>query len=100
MRLKRSFATCRISSLPQADWARLRPSLLILDDVFTVDRPAVFPVGKDRPILFSAFAWADILLTLFHTGDFGGMMEKPFYGLHVLKPGLFLERERKVGRLK
>lgn len=82
-----------------ADWARLRPSLLILDDVFTVDRPAVFPVSKDRPILFSALAWADVLLTL-DTGDFGGLMEKPFYGLHVVKPGLFLERERKFGRLK
>ena len=82
-----------------ADWARLRPQLLILDDVLTVDRPAVFPVGKDRPILFSALAWSDILLTL-DKGDFGGLMEKPFYGLLVLKPGTFLERERAAGRLK
>jgi len=39
--------------------------------------PAVFPSGKDRPILFSALAWADILLTL-DWGDFGGLMDKPF----------------------
>jgi predicted nucleic acid-binding protein len=82
-----------------ADWATLRPNLLVLDDVFTLDRPAVFPVSKDRPILFSALAWADILLTL-DRGDFGGLMEKPFYGLLVLKPGSFLERERVGGRLK
>ncbi len=82
-----------------ADWVKLRPSLLILDDVYTVDWPAVFPVGKDRPILFSALAWADILLTL-DKSDFGGLMEKPFYGLLVLKPGVFLERERAAGRLK
>ena len=82
-----------------ADWARLRPDLIVLDDVFTVNWPAVFPVGKDRPILFSALAWADILLTL-DKGDFGGLMAKPFYNLLVLKPGTFLERERTAGRLK
>ncbi|MCE9631490.1 MAG: hypothetical protein K8S94_12355 [Planctomycetia bacterium] len=30
----------------------------------TIDKPAVFPVEKDRPILFSALASADVLLTL------------------------------------
>ena len=81
-----------------ADWVRLRPSLLVMDDVLTLDRPVVFAAGKDRPILLSALAWADILLTL-DRGDFGGLMDKPFYGLPVLKPGLFLERERAAGRL-
>ena len=81
-----------------ANWARLRPGLLVMDDVLTLGLPVVFPAGKDRPILFSAVAWADILLTL-DRGDFGGLMEKPFYGLLVLKPGLFLERERAAGRL-
>ena len=76
----------------------MRPALLILDDVLTLDRPAVFEAGKDRPILFSALAWADMLLTL-DRGDFGGLMDKPFYGLHVLKPGVLLERERAAGRL-
>ena len=69
-----------------------------MDDVLTLDRPAVFPAGKDRPILFSALAWAEILLTL-DWGDFGELMEKPFYNLLVLKPGLFLQRERIAGRL-
>lgn len=70
----------------------------MVPDIFTLDWPAVFPVSKDRPILFSALAWADVLLTL-DTGDFGGLMEKPFYGLQVVKPGVFLERERSAGRL-
>jgi predicted nucleic acid-binding protein len=86
-------------TLASAEWAKLRPHLLILDDVFTVDRPTVFEVAKDRPILFGALAWADMLLTL-DRSDFGGLMEKPFYGLLVLKPGHFLERERAAGRLK
>ena len=82
-----------------ADWARLRPALLLMDDVLTLDRPAVFEGGKDRPILFSALAWADVLLTL-DRSDFGGLMGRTFYGLLVLKPGTFLERERAAGRLR
>jgi hypothetical protein len=31
-----------------------------MDDVLALDRPAVFPVTTDRPVLFGAFAWADI----------------------------------------
>ena len=82
-----------------AEWARLRSALLVMDDVLTLDRPAVFHAAKDRPILFSALAWADVLLTL-DRGDFGSLMDKPFYELLVLKPGVFLERERGAGRLK
>jgi predicted nucleic acid-binding protein len=82
-----------------ADWVGLRPALLVMDDVLTLDRPAVFEAGKDRPILFSALAWADVLLTL-DQGDFGGLMDKPFYGLQVIKPGKFLEQERAAGRLR
>ncbi|HUD48657.1 MAG TPA: hypothetical protein VMR33_17625 [Candidatus Baltobacteraceae bacterium] len=81
-----------------ANWARLRPSLLVMEDVLTLGLPVVFPAGKDKPILFSALAWADVLLTL-DWADFGGLMKKPFYGLAVLKPGQFLERERAAGRL-
>ena len=81
-----------------ASWVRLRADLLVMDDVLTLGLPVVFPAGKDKPILFSALAWADILLTL-DRGDFGGLMDKPFYGLVVLKPGLFLKCERAAGRL-
>lgn len=54
-------------------WARLRPAILVMDDVLTIDRPAVFQAAKDRPILFSALAWADVLLTL-DRGDFGELL--------------------------
>lgn len=48
-----------------------------MDDVLTLDRPAVFLAGKDRPILFGALAWADVLLTL-DQNDFGALMDKHF----------------------
>jgi hypothetical protein len=80
-------------------WARLRGELLVLDDVLTVDRPVIFAAGKDRPILFSAVAWTDVLLTR-DTGDFGDLLGGSFYELLVLTPGAFLQRERSAGRLK
>jgi hypothetical protein len=51
-------------------WIGLRSDLLLMDDILTLDRPVVFSAGKDRPVLFSALAWADALLTL-DSGDFG-----------------------------
>lgn len=79
-------------------WARLRSELVLLDDVITLDRPVVFPPAKDRPILFSALAWADVLLT-HDRGDFGRLLGTEFYKLAILSPGNFLERERAAGRL-
>ena len=81
-----------------AEWARLRQVLLVMDDVLTVDRPVVFPAGKDRPILFSALAWSDLLLTL-DRGDFAPLLGQSFHGLRVMKPGQFLRQERESGRL-
>jgi predicted nucleic acid-binding protein len=82
-----------------ADWVRLRRQLRIEDNVLSLDRPAVFVPAKDRPILFSALAWSDVLLTL-DTRDFGELLDKEFYGLAVLRPGAFLERERAMDRLR
>jgi hypothetical protein len=81
-----------------AQWAKFRADLLVLDDVLTLDRPAIFPAGKDRPILFSALAWADVLVTR-DTADFGAILGRSFYELQVLTPGHFLQRERQAGRL-
>jgi hypothetical protein len=47
-----------------SDWIHLRADLIIQDDVVTLDYANVFAAAKDRPILFSALAWADTLLTL------------------------------------
>jgi predicted nucleic acid-binding protein len=91
-----------LSHFPAAasvDWNRLRGELLLMEDVFTVDRPAVFAPAKDRPILFSALAWADVLLTL-DRGDFETLLRNEFYGLTILTPGQFLMRERATERLK
>ena len=76
----------------------MRADLLLEDDIVTIDRGTVFATAKDRPILFSALAWADVLLTL-DRGDFEPLGGE-FYGLTILTPGSFLQRERTAGRLK
>jgi len=61
------------------------------------DRVGVFAPAKDRPVLFSALAWAEVLLTL-DRGDFGALLGGSFYDLLILTPGMFLKRERTAGR--
>jgi hypothetical protein len=89
----------KLPPVAMANWPTLSPKLTIVRDIWTIDRPAVFAPAKDRPVLFTAAAWAKILLTL-DSGDFGALMETHFYHLEVMKPGTFLERERAAGRLK
>ena len=91
-----------LSDLPpiaSATWNELRAQLELREDIFTIDRPAVFGPAKDRPILFGALAWADVLLTL-DRNDFGPLMGGRFYGLRILRPGMFLEEERAEGRIR
>jgi predicted nucleic acid-binding protein len=82
-----------------AEWLRLKRLLLLADDMVTIDRPAIFMAGKDRPILFTALAHAQVLLTL-DRGDFRDLLGGSFYELTILLPSDFLERERSSGRLK
>ncbi len=78
-------------------WPRLQAQLTRVPDVLTVDRPVVFSRGKDRPILLSALAWADVLLTL-DRADFMDLLGQQFYDLRLRTPGMFLAEERAAGR--
>lgn len=80
------------------NWAQIRTKLEMVPDVLTFEWPAVFAPARDRPILFTASAWAEVLLTL-DRRDFADLLGTSFYGLVILKPGDFLQRERTSGRL-
>lgn len=80
-------------------WQNLRPALAVVADELTHPWPVVFPAAKDRPVLFTAASMADVLLTL-DRADFGAVMTTGFYGLAVMKPGDFLQRELSLGRLR
>jgi len=80
------------------EWQKLRPALSVVSDELTHPWPVVFSAAKDRPVLFTAASMADVLLTL-DRADFGAVMTTGFYGLSVMKPGDFLQRERALGLL-
>jgi hypothetical protein len=61
-----------------------------VDNVLTRDRPAVCEPAKDRPRLFTALAWSDVLLTL-DRADLGSLLGSAFYGLPILTPAMSLE---------
>ena len=88
----------KFSTTSTAEWLRLRPQLVIVDDVVSLDRALVFPVSKDRPVLLSALASAQVLITL-DREDFLGVLGTQCYGLPILLPYDFLEWERAAGRL-
>ena len=81
------------------DWVALRTMLTIEEDELTLDWPIVFEASKDKPVLFSALACADVLLTL-DRRDFGMFLGGTAYGLRVSTPGEFLRTEREEGRLR
>jgi len=89
----------RLGAAADKTWPVLLAQVTIVPDVLTADRPVVFSPSKDRPILLSALAWADVLLTL-DRADFVELLGQQFYELRVLTPGSFLEQERVAGRAK
>jgi predicted nucleic acid-binding protein len=79
-------------------WISLRAKAVIENDELTFDWPLVFDVTKDKPVLCTALACADALLTL-DRRDFQSLLGKSVYDLRVLTPGEFLGSERTAGRL-
>jgi len=81
-----------------AVWVGIRSKISLVDDVVSINRPLVFPATKDRPVLITALAWADVLLTL-DRQDFINALGSSCYGMPILLPAEFLIRERNQGRL-
>ena len=82
----------------QDEWRAIRPRLHIRPDVLSSDRPVVFTKTKDRPVLLSASAWADVLVT-HDTGDFHRRLGGSFYGLKIRTPLEFLTEQHRMGSL-
>ena len=89
----------KLPSAATGEWSRLRPRLIIADDVVSLDRALVFPVSKDKPVLLSALASASVLITL-DRADFMGLLGNQFYGMPLMAPSEFLENEREKCRLR
>ena len=79
-------------------WLALRAKAIVEDDELTFDWPLVFDVTKDKPVLCTALACADVLLTL-DRHDFQTLLGQTVYGLRIQTPGEFLRAERFAGRI-
>ncbi len=78
-------------------WTLLRTGLTLVPDIVSFPWITVFPAAKDRPVLFTATAWSDVLLTL-DRRDFSDVLGTQFYSLAILKPVDFLRQQRDLGR--
>ena len=87
----------RLGSQAAQQWTSLQSTLKALPDIVSFPWITVFPAAKDRPVLFTATAWSDVLLTL-DRRDFSEMLGTQFYALAILKPGEFLRQQRDLGR--
>lgn len=76
----------------------MRRQVTVEGDELIFDWPLAFDVAKDKPVLVTALACADVLLTL-DRHDFRTLLGQSVYGLKVLTPGQFLSKEREAGRL-
>jgi predicted nucleic acid-binding protein len=77
-------------------WAALRGRVTVEGDELAFDWPLNFFVTKDKPVLITALACADVLLTL-DRRDFRSLIGQTVYGLRVLTPGEYLRIEREAG---
>ena len=81
----------------EKEWLELRARTVLATDELTFEWPLVFQTAKDKPVLCTALASADVLLTL-DRRDFQSVLGKSVYGLQVSTPGAFLRGEREAGR--
>jgi hypothetical protein len=81
------------------DWKVLSRQLVITEDMAVLGGAVVRQPAKKNPILFSALAASEALLTL-DEAHFGSLMQTSFYGLVILRPGIFLQQQRASGRLQ
>lgn len=74
---------------PAAEWRVIEPRLVAVVDILAIDKPVVFHPTKDRPVLLSAYEFADVLITL-DRRDFRRLLGSAFYHLRIFDPEGFL----------
>ena len=72
---------------------KVLPFVECLDTRLVVDRPLIYPVTKDRPVVAGALAArCDALLTL-DRADFQRLLGTEVYGMWILTPGDWLKKQ-------
>jgi hypothetical protein len=77
----------------QQMWAETKSQLVVVADIVQIAWPTILLPAKDRPVLYTALAWSDVLLTL-DRRHFSQLIGTTFYGLPVETPGQFVAKHR------
>jgi len=83
----------KLGSHAEADFEKhIAPFVECIETRLVVDRPLVYPVTKDRPVVAGALAAkCDALLTL-DRADFQRLLGAEVYGMWILTPGDWLKK--------
>jgi hypothetical protein len=90
-----SAAYCRAETIrnlskfpPQActHWQDLQARVDWVPNALTTKRPLLVTASKDKPVLISALAAKIHTLLTLDTGDFGIVLGKDVYGMHIAAP--------------
>ena len=84
----RNLSTKYPAALPA--WRGLRRQLRVVPNVLVLDRPLVFPVAKDRPVLLTALALRADTLVTYDRADFQDKLGRSVYGLRLAVPAELL----------
>jgi predicted nucleic acid-binding protein len=78
----------------EKDWAaKIYPQVQVAELALVLDRPLIYPIAKDRPVVISALSdGADCLLTL-DRADFHDLLGSSVYAMKIRTPGEFLREE-------
>ena len=77
----------------------ISPAIKFIAVRVVLDKPLVFPKGKDRPVVISALAAQCQWLLTLDERDFQGNLGHQIYGMAISTPGEFLLAQRKLGVL-
>ena len=86
----------KLSARAPLEWQSIRPRLNRVRNVLAIGKPVVFQPTKDRPVLLTAYEFADVLLTL-DRRDFRELLGGFFYHLRIQSPRDFLKWRRAEG---
>ena len=91
----------KLGSSAKMSWEKsIRSSVDVMPNVLSISKPLMLEASKDKPVLIGAIAaHAKFLLTL-DRFDFKRILNTSVYGVEVLTPGNFLEKQRREKRLK
>ena len=83
----------KLGSHAESDFEEhISPYVECIETRLVVDRPLVYPVIKDRPVVAGALAAkCDALLTL-DRADFQRLLGNEIYGMSILTPGDWLKK--------